>query len=96
MLKIKIGSDVSDAIQPFKVKLKSKPKYKGKIRGNGFSKAKDGKWEYHNIIGTCNWYADKIGEIVEVLPFNEKFYRVNNPYGCGFYFIHKNDCEIVS
>lgn len=96
MLKIKIGSDLSDKINPFKVKIKKQPTFKGQIQGNGFAKTKDETWDYHNLKGTCNWYADKIGEIIEVLPFNSKFYRVNNPFGCGFFFIHKSDCEIVS
>ncbi len=48
-----------------------------------------------NVKGNGNWYKDKIDQEWEVLKFDKNWFRVNNKWGCGFFFINKKDCKII-
>lgn len=63
------------------------------VSGEGFVKYSYG-WHSQTCIGSGDWYADKVGEVWEAIPFSKTHFRINNPVGCGFFFVHGKDCEL--
>jgi hypothetical protein len=91
-----LSSNIDLYTTPFKVKILKYTSTEPRIEGLGFAKnIQTNEWTIQNCIGTGLWYETQIGTEEEVLPFNTKYYRVNNNPGCGFYFIAKKDCKKI-
>jgi len=83
---------------PQKVKIIQAKHMNGYVAGLGYAKNQFSPTEFQKQMckGSAAWYGGKIGSEWDVLPFNDKFFRVNNNVGCGFFFIAIEDCEVIT
>jgi hypothetical protein len=82
---------------PIKIRIESANYMVEQVHGIGYSKNQfsGNKFEKQMCKGMANWYADKIGQEWDALPFSKDFFRIANNAGCGFYFIDARDCSVV-
>lgn len=80
-----------------KIKITQSKHMVEQVHGIGYSKNQFSgeRLEKQMCRGTGAWYADRIGQEWDALPFSPDYYRINNNAGCGFYFINVRDCELV-